>query len=121
MTDKISESIVSLTKRIDNIESQRSLVNNIVDRFMIEFDYVPESDEVVMTTHLFAPSTTGDSLIPTDTLLSPELGVDFTDTVITIGNHQEAGYMRLDYGRLDYDRLSHYQGGANNEVILTIS
>jgi len=119
MPDKISEVIIGLAKRVDNLESQRGLNTPIVDRFNLFFEDVTEVDSTHINTTVIPNG--GDILAVTDTFLPPEYGVDFSETAIKTGNHTEAGFLRLDYGQLDIDRLSFYQGGAQSEVIVTLT
>lgn len=117
MSGKISESVVNLAKRVDNLEQQRSLVSDTVDRYNVFFvTFKPIED----TPKFISTLTESDTRAITDDFKTPESGKDFEDEFLNVGAYGLTGYGRVDYAISDYDRASHYRGGATSNVKMFI-
>lgn len=117
MTDEFVEAFVALREDIHDLKTSEAGV--VIDNIPILWDEVIVSGVMSLTYTL--KSGLESTVTVSDNFLTPEYGADFTESVFTSGLYDDVGYLRLDYGRLDYDRLSHYKGGVESDVEVTIT
>ncbi len=117
MTDTLLQAIINNSKEINNLKQQRSVIDNVIDKFLLFFESIDYLEELALSINL----NMDDTQALTDNLINPEYGTDFIDTVNHTGIYTGGDYFRLDYSRLDYGRLSHYKGGAESDVEVIVS
>jgi alcohol dehydrogenase YqhD (iron-dependent ADH family) len=107
MTDSISSNIINLSKRISNLEEQRSIITETVDRINLFFESIGLTDSLLkITTKINAETLTVTDSLSTDT------GTELAETA------GEFILFRFDYDRFDYGRFS-YQGPDSQVSIIT--
>ena len=102
--------LVNLSKRIKNLEEQRSNIGGVLGRIELFFEKI---GTFISCAFRIVNKKVSDTLTVTDDGVTIDSSSEFSETV------SDTPLFRLDYDRLDYGRLS-YKGG-NVKVTLTLS
>ena len=102
--------ITNLAGRVSNLEEQRSLIGDVIDRAKIFFESVGVP---VSTCFRLFEKNCEESITVVDAGVTLDYTIDHSEFLGIVP------MFRFDYGRLDYDRLS-FKGGTTNCFLTSV-